>query len=163
MFTDFVQAHTPALNRTAYKLTGSASAAEELVQETLVRLYPRWGLVQNADVPLAYVRRTLTNQFLNERRRTGNREVVTDIVPEHPVERSTENDLVDRDQVLALLRTLGRRQRAVLVLRYYHGLSDAEIAVTLGSRPSTVRSLISRALAALRQATQPAAQPCIPT
>jgi RNA polymerase sigma-70 factor (sigma-E family) len=159
MFTDFVQANNSALMRTAYALTGSVSAAEELVQDTLVRLYSRWERVQNADVPLAYVRRALTNQFLNERRRTTNREVVTDTVPDRPGGRSAENDVVDRDQVVALLKTLGRRQRAVLVLRYYDGLSDAEIAETLGSRPGTVRSLISRSLAALRQSAQPASQP----
>jgi RNA polymerase sigma-70 factor (sigma-E family) len=158
MFTDFVEANTPALKRTAYALTGSAAAAEELVQDTLARLYPRWGLVQNADVPLAYVRRALTNQFLNERRRTTNREFITDTVPERPVERSAENDFVDRDEVLALLKTLRRRQRDVLVLRYYHGLNDAEIAEVLGYRPGTTRSLISRSLAALRQTAQLAEQ-----
>jgi RNA polymerase sigma-70 factor (sigma-E family) len=151
-FVDFVQAHTPALTRTASVLTGSASAAEELVQDTLVRLYPKWSRVQNAEVPLAYVRRALTNRFLTTWRRTGEREVVTDAVPERAVDRSAESGVNDRDEVRTLLQMLNRRQHCVIVLRYYEGLNDIEIAEVLGCQPGTARSLISRGLTALRQA-----------
>ncbi|WP_375480786.1 SigE family RNA polymerase sigma factor [uncultured Jatrophihabitans sp.] len=150
-FADFVRANTEALVRTAYLLTGSSHGAEELVQDTLVRLYPKWGRVESADVPLAYVRRSLTNGFLNQRRRASSRDIVTDSVPERPGERSDEDDLVDRDEVWALLQTLGHRQRAALVLRYYQGFDEAQIADALGCRPRTVRSLVSRGLATLRQ------------
>lgn len=156
-FADFVRANTPALVRTAYLLTGSADAAEELVQDTLVRLYPQWQRVENADVPIAYVRRSLANGFLNQRRRASSRDIVTDTVPDRPSERSSVDDLVDRDEVWALLQTLNERQRAALVLRYYEGLDDSEIATALGCREGTVRSLVSRGLAALRQSARPAA------
>jgi RNA polymerase sigma-70 factor (sigma-E family) len=157
VFADFVRANTPALVRTAYLLTGSAHAAEELVQDTLVRLYPQWERVERADVPMAYVRRSIANQFLNQRRRASSREIVTDTLPDRPGERSAEDDLVDRDEVWALLQTLGGRQRAALVLRYYHGYDDNEIADALGCRPGTVRSLISRGLASLRHSVPPTA------
>jgi RNA polymerase sigma-70 factor (sigma-E family) len=160
-YTEFVRENTPALLRAAHLLTGSASAAEDLVQGTLVRLYPQWGRVQNADAPVAYVRRTLKNQFLDGRRRVADHEVITDTVPERPAYGSAENDLVDRYDVRARLKTLGRRQCTVLVLRYYEGMSDAEIAETLGCRPGTVRSLISRGLATLRRsATRPEETSC---
>ncbi|MGN6606776.1 MAG: SigE family RNA polymerase sigma factor [Jatrophihabitans sp.] len=150
-FTSFVRANTAALLRTAYLLTGSSGAAEELVQETLVRLYPQWHRVEAADVPLAYVRRSVTNTFLNQRRGGAARhEVVTDLVPDRPVARSAADELADRDHVWRLLQTLAGRQRAALVLRYYDGLDDDEIAAALGCRPGTVRSLLSRGLAALR-------------
>jgi DNA-directed RNA polymerase specialized sigma24 family protein len=72
-FVSFVRANTAALSRTAYLLTGNAVAAEELVQDTLVRLYPKWDRVSAADVPIAYVRRSLANVFLNEKRRPARR------------------------------------------------------------------------------------------
>src|SRR3954454_11715302 len=73
-FAGFVREHTPALVRTAYLLTGNAHAAEELVQDTLVRLYPKWDKVEAADLPLAYVRRAVTNGFINHSRRAARRE-----------------------------------------------------------------------------------------
>ena len=68
-FSMFVRQHSTTLLRAAYLLTGDRGAAEELLQDTLVRLYPQWSRVQAADVPMAYVRRSLTNNFLNGRRR----------------------------------------------------------------------------------------------
>jgi RNA polymerase sigma-70 factor (sigma-E family) len=158
VFADFVRAYTPALSRTAYLLTGSTHAAEELVQDTLVRLYPQWHRVQRADVPLAYVRRCVTNAFLNERRPTI-RVVVTDVMPDRPSDRDPIQDLTDRDEVWTLLATLAPRQRAALVLRFYDGLSDAEIADALGCRAGTVRSLISRGLTSLRQTVAASEEP----
>jgi RNA polymerase sigma-70 factor (sigma-E family) len=150
-FAGFVRARTPALLRTAYLLTGNASAAEELVQDTLVRLYPKWDKVEAADVPIAYVRRALTNVFLNERRRASSRDILMDLVPDRPAAGDTSTRYEDRDEIWRLLDTLGERQRAALVLRFFHDLPDEEIAAALGCRVGTVRSLISRGLAALRE------------
>jgi len=155
-FAGFVRANTAALLRTAYLLTASSSAAEELVQDTLVRLYPKWDRVEAADVPLAYVRRALTNTFLNERRRPSSREIVVDVLPEYQDSRYRDQrdemqQVADRDEVWALLNGLPDRQRAALVMRYFHDLPDAEIAEALGCRVGTVRSLISRGLADLRE------------
>jgi RNA polymerase sigma-70 factor (sigma-E family) len=150
-FADFVRANSSILLHKAHLMTGSGLAAEELVQDTLVRLYPRWGKVTNADVPLAYVQRSLTNNFISQRRRGSDREIATNVVPDQVGACSTERDVVDRDEVSALLKTLGPRQRTVLVLRFYEGLNDVEIADYLGCRVGTVRSLASRGLATLRQ------------
>ena len=149
-FAQFVRANTPALTRTAYLLCGDAHAAEELVQETLVRLYPKWQLVAAAEAPLAYVRRSLANQFVNQTRRPWRREVTVDVLPEAPDPRDPAGQLDDREELWAMLGSLPARQRAALVLRYFHDLPDEEIGAALGCQLGTVRSLISRGLAALR-------------
>ena len=150
-FPSFVRAHTPALFRSAYLLTRDRSSAEDLVQETFTRLYPQWSRVANADVPLAYVRRSMVNNFLNTRRGQAGREVLF----ADPPDRASTSDLAvavtDRDLVRALLETLSAKQRAVIVLRFFHDLTDAEIAADLGCRQGTVRSIVSRALATLRE------------
>ena len=156
-FDEFVRANTAALLRTGYLLTGNASAAEELVQDTLVRLYPKWHKVQAADQPLAYVRRSLTNAYINLRRRPSSHELRFDLMPDHPDERDATAYITDRAELWPLLELLPARQRAALVLRYFHDLSDDQIAVALDCRGGTVRSLISRGLATMRQAADGAA------
>jgi RNA polymerase sigma-70 factor (sigma-E family) len=153
-FSRFVHEHTPALMRTAYLLTGNVLAAEELVQDTLVRLYPKWQLVQSAEVPLAYVRRSLANGFVNHTRRASRRETAVDFLPDLPDDADHPGRFDDRDQLWSLLRTLPQRQRVALVLRYFHDLPDDEIGSALGCRIGTVRSLISRGLSALRESPQ---------
>lgn len=150
-FAGFVREHTSALLRTAYLLTGNRPAAEELVQDTLVRLYPKWERVEGADVPLAYVRRALANAFVNQQRRASRREYAYEDVPERIDNRDALGQLADRDEIWRGLRGLPDRQRAALVLRFFEDLSDEESAAALGCRVGTVRSLISRGLAALRE------------
>lgn len=150
-FAGFVREHTPALLRTAYLLTGNAQTAEELVQDTLVRLYPKWERVEAADVPIAYVRRSIANAYINQSRRAGRREFAYDDVPERFDDRDVVGQLADRDEIWAGLRLLPERQRAALVLRFFEDLSDEDSAAALGCRVGTVRSLISRGLAALRE------------
>lgn len=150
-FAHFVRANTSGLLRTAYLLTGDGAAAEELVQDTLVRLYPKWHLVLAADAPLAYVRRSVANGFVNHARRASRREFAVEFLPEAPDDHDRPGQFDDRDELWAMLRTLPERQRAALVLRYFHDLADAEIADALDCRVGTVRSLISRGLAALRE------------
>jgi RNA polymerase sigma-70 factor (sigma-E family) len=150
-FAGFVRENTPALLRTAYLLTGNAQLAEELVQDTLVRLYPKWDRVAAADVPLAYVRRSLTNGFINQQRRASRREVAYEEVPEHVDPYDAVDRLVDRDQIWAGLRHVSERQRAALVLRFFEDMTDEQTAAALDCRVGTVRSLISRGLATLRE------------
>ena len=149
-FAGFVRVNTPALLRTAYLLTGNAVAAEELVQDTLVHLYSRWERVEAADVPLAYVRRSLANSFVTQKRRPSSREHAVAELPDRADGRDAFARVSDRDELWGLLSTLPERQRAALVLRYFHDQSDAEIAESLDCRLGTVRSLISRGLATLR-------------
>jgi RNA polymerase sigma-70 factor (sigma-E family) len=149
-FAGFVRQNTPALLRTAYLLTGNAHQAEELVQDTLVRLYQKWDRVEGADVPLAYVRRSLTNGYLNQKRRGVRREFAYEDVPDHVRPYDPVEQLADRDQIWAGLRRLSERQRVALVLRFFEDMSDEDAAAALGCRVGTVRSLISRGLVALR-------------
>jgi RNA polymerase sigma-70 factor (sigma-E family) len=150
-FAGFVRENTPALLRTAYLLTGNRQQAEELVQDTLVRLYPKWDKVEAADVPLAYVRRSLSNAYINQMRRGSARELAFDDVPERTDPHDALSQLADRDQIWAGLNRLSQRQRAALVLRFFEDLSDEQTAAALGCRVGTVRSLISRGLAVLRE------------
>jgi RNA polymerase sigma-70 factor (sigma-E family) len=155
-FSEFVRANTAALLRTGYLLTGNAGAAEELVQDTLVRLYPKWHRVQAAELPLAYVRRSLANAYINDRRRPVNHDLRFDVLPERADEHDATSFIADRDELWPLLHALPARQRAALVLRYFHDLSDDQIAAALDCRNGTVRSLISRGLATMREAADEA-------
>jgi RNA polymerase sigma-70 factor (sigma-E family) len=148
-FAEFVLARQAALLRTAYLLTGHAQDAEDLVQTTLVKVVPQWRRIR--DNPEPYVRRTMVNANANVSRwrRRRWREQSTDVLPEQLA------DAPDHDELLAVrsaLAALAPRQRAVLVLRYYEGLSEAEIAATLGIAPGTVKSQARDGLARLRQA-----------
>ena len=93
-----------------------------------MRLYPKWQRVMAADVPIAYVRRALVNGFLNERRRPSSREIVVDMLPERVDGRDIGLDVTNRDLIWQLLGTVSDRQRAALVMRFFHDLSDEEIA-----------------------------------
>jgi RNA polymerase sigma-70 factor (sigma-E family) len=156
-FDDFVRTHVPALLRTAYLLTGGdGPAAEDAVQETLTRLYPRWARVQRADNPVAYVRRSLINTYLNSIRSAPAHELGMRVVEARSAADIAEA-AVDRDQIRRFIRQLPERQRAALVLRYFDDLTDREVARAMGCRPGTARSLISRGLATVR-ATLSAAQ-----
>jgi RNA polymerase sigma-70 factor (sigma-E family) len=150
-FSTFVHVHTPSLFRTAYLLTGDPVAAEELLQDVLVRVYPKWPRVGSMEAPAAYVRRAVVNSFVSSRRRLSTRDA--QLGPEHDVsdDRDLAEEAVDRDHVWHLLGTLPPRQRASLVLRFYEDSADAEIAAALGCRVATVRSLVSRGLRSLRE------------
>ncbi|KRC48939.1 MULTISPECIES: SigE family RNA polymerase sigma factor [unclassified Nocardioides] len=152
-FEDYATARWAALYRTAHLLTGDPAAAEDLLQSTLVKVMAQWTKVRRADAPDAYVRKMLLNELLGERRKAGRRAQKAHLVPvpdpvTDPAATSPERlDLWDRVQLLP------PRQRAVLVLRYYEDLSEAEIAEVLGVSAGTVKSQASHALRALRAAT----------
>ena len=146
-FAEFVLARQAALLRTAYLLTGHAQDAEDLVQTTLVKVVPQWRRI--SDNPEPYVRRVLVNENVSRWRRRRWREQATDALPEVL---ASEPDRAELLAVRDALRSLAPRQRAVLVLRYYEGLSEAEIAATLGIAPGTVKSQARDGLARLRQA-----------
>jgi RNA polymerase sigma-70 factor (sigma-E family) len=146
-FAEFVAARQAALLRTAYLLTGHAQDAEDLVQTTLVKVVPQWRRI--SDNPEPYVRRVMVNENVSRWRRRRWREESTGVVPDRLA------DAADHDELLAVrsaLAGLAPRQRAVLVLRYYEGLSEAEIAAALGIAPGTVKSHARDGLARLRRA-----------
>ena len=149
-FAGFVSAHSRSLFGTAYLLTGSVDAAEELVQDTLASLYPKWDKVEAAQAPLAYVRRALTNHFLSARRSGHGTELALWELPDAAAAGDFAEAVVNRERLWQLLGTVTERQRAALVLRYFHAMSDEDIAHYLGCRAVTVRSLISRGIADMR-------------
>jgi RNA polymerase sigma-70 factor (sigma-E family) len=145
-FDDFAAQRLPALLNYAVLLTGDREFARDLVQDVLTRALVKWDRIDAIDEPYAYVRRMLTNEHLSWHRRRRVPTVPLYDEPGPPVDPPPAHD----DQMWRLLAGLPRQQRAVLVLRYYEGLTDQEIAEVLGCRPVTVRSNASRALAALR-------------
>src|SRR4051812_32210102 len=151
-FESFVRDHSTSLLRTGFLLTGDSSAAEELLQDTLAHLYPKWDRVIAAQAPIAYVRRSLTNGFLNARRRRGLQFVDHDPSGDEGTAPDAAELVANRDEASRLLALLNQRQRAAIVMRYFDGLDDADIAETLGCSAATARSLISRGLATMRQA-----------
>jgi RNA polymerase sigma-70 factor (sigma-E family) len=144
-FVEFVVARQAALLRTAYLLTGHAQDAEDLVQTTLVKVVPQWRRI--AGNPEPYVRRVMVNENISRWRRRRWREHPTDSVAD---ELAHDPDVAELVAVRAALASLAPRQRAVLVLRYYEGLSELEIAATLGIAPGTVKSQARDGLRRLR-------------
>jgi RNA polymerase sigma-70 factor (sigma-E family) len=149
-FSAWMAARQPALLRTAYLLTGDHHSAEDLVQTTLAKVYLSWDKVHRREVIDGYARRVLINENNSVWRRAWKkREVSSDVLPE----RTGVVDEYDEGQSSALwqfVQTLPRKQRAVVVLRYYEELSEAETAEALGISVGTVKSQASRALATLR-------------
>ena len=154
-FDAFVAARGSALLRHAYVLTGDRFLAEDLVQETLAHLYRRWDRVAATTSPEAYVKTSVTRQFLSWRRRRSSGERPTDHVPESP-SAYDGTDAVDDDDVLwRLLARLPRKQRAILALRFYDDQSDLQIAEIFGVSALTVRSQVLRVFATLRDQLSP--------
>ena len=151
---DVVRAHLPGLVRYATVLTGDGHTAADLVQEVLLRAHVRWTRIGMMARPDLYLRRMVTNEHLSWRRRWHTRNVRPEADATLAVHIDPQLDhaqhIVEDDAMWHQLAALPARQRAVLVLRYYEGLSDPEIASVLGTSPATVRSHASRALATLR-------------
>jgi RNA polymerase sigma-70 factor (sigma-E family) len=149
-FREFVLARGPALSRTAYLLTGDRVAAEELVQSALVKTATHWRRVTSAGNPEAYVRRIMANERIGWWRRFGRREVPVAALPDDPGVDQSEVAARRIDLATALAQ-LPARQRAVVVLRFYEDMSEADTAATLGCSVGTVKSQTSAALAKLRR------------
>ena len=150
-FAAYMQARQPSLLRTAYLLTGDRHAAEDLVQTALAKLYLSWDKVQKRDSVDGYVRRILVNENNSMwRRGWKKREYATGVMPDDD-HVTDEYDEGQRAAVWAVVQTLPRKARAVVVLRYYEQLSEAETAEVLGISVGTVKSQASRALASMRE------------
>ena len=146
-FADYMAARQPSLLRTAYLLSGDRHTAEDLVQTALAKLYLSWDKVQQRESLDGYVRRILVNEHNSLWRRAWKRQETTvSQMPEQPAEAPAGRDA----DLWDFVQTLPRKQRAVVVLRYYEELSEAETAAVLGVSVGTVKSQASRALASLR-------------
>ena len=147
-FDEWVSAAAPRLHRTAYLLTGDWALAQDLVQHACAATWPRFASLQSPD---AYARTVIARTASSWWRRRWRGEVPHDELPERIAPDGWAD--VDRRAVLgAALRALPARQRAVLVLRFYEDLSEADTAEALGWPVGSVKSTTSRALAALRTA-----------
>jgi len=152
-FTAYLEARQPRLLRIAYLLTGDPHQAEDLLQISLAKLYLSWDKVRDHSHVDAYVRRIMVNENNSLWRRAWRRrEVSTDEVPDRtPVHDSPDEGV--GAVVWEVVQTLPRKARAVVVLRYYEQLTEAETADVLGISVGTVKSQSSRALATLRERT----------
>ena len=157
-FAAYVTAQGRGWERYAYALTGDRQRAEDLLQSVLLQAFRRWSRITAVEHPDAYVRRMLTNAYLDWRRRRRNSEVPTDEIPEADAVGDIAVGVVDRDELQRALGTLSPHQRAVLVLRHVQGLGDDEIAATIGCSVGTVRSHATRGKERVRQALDSAAQ-----
>jgi RNA polymerase sigma-70 factor (sigma-E family) len=158
-FGDFMRGCWPAMVRLAYALSGDAGHAEDIAQAAFARAYAAWGRVSLAGDPDAYVRRIVINE---NRKRFRKHRVPEDLhadlagaLAERPGERPGEQQGPEtRQALLDALGRLGPRQRAVIVLRYWLGLTENEAAIALNCSVGTIKSQASRALASLRQSAE---------
>ncbi len=141
-FDQFFRDDWPDAFRLAAFLTQDRTAAEEIAQDAFAQMYATWG---RADTPSAYLRTTIVNRCANWRRHARVHRAKLPLLVTSGVAELGFDDLADAVAALPF------RQRAVVVLRYHVGLSEAEIAVALACRPGTVKSLASRALARLEK------------
>lgn len=149
-FDAFVGVRSAALLRSAYLLTGDAGKAEDLLQTALAKVWPRWRQVNRHGDGEAYVRRVLYTTYVNWWRRRWNGETPVSELPEHSDGQDAYDVVDQRAVVLEALAELPRRQRAIVVLRYFEDRTEAETARILGCSVGTVKSQNARALARLR-------------
>src|SRR5919112_5204168 len=152
-FSSYVKARQPVLLRTARSLTGNPSDAEDLLQTALTKTYIAWERIEDHKALDGYVRRALVNTRTSQWRKRKVDEFVCDELPEpdvlpgldDPAEQQALHDAMWRG-----IKKLPARQRAMVVLRYYEDLSEAQTAEVLGVSIGTVKSAVSRALSKLR-------------
>ncbi|WP_211349083.1 SigE family RNA polymerase sigma factor [Nocardioides litoris] len=146
-FDDFVAARSGALLRTAYLLTRDHQLAEDLLQTSLAKAWFAWGRVHGE--PEAYVRKIVVNTYRSWWRRRWHGEQATEVLPEQG-EADRTDAVATGEDLWAAMDRLPRRQRAVVVLRYFEDLTEAQTADLLGCSVGTVKSQTSKALAKLR-------------
>jgi RNA polymerase sigma-70 factor (sigma-E family) len=146
-FDEFFRLSWPWAFRLAYLLTRDRASGEDIAQQAMIDVFRRW---QSIDNPGGYLRRAVVNGVNNwSRGRKVRREKLPLLAAEQP--RSAPAAATEANEMIDALAALPHRQRAVIVLRYYLGLSESEIAETLDCRPGTVKSLCSRGLRQLRR------------
>ncbi|HWS38997.1 MAG TPA: SigE family RNA polymerase sigma factor [Actinoplanes sp.] len=147
-FHEFVEQRMERWRRSAYLLCSDWHTADDLVSMAITKLYRHWRAVRHADNPDAYAQKVLTRTWLDERRRPWRRERAAETLPDQPED--AVDRVHDRTSLAALLASLGPRQRAVLILRFYFDYSAEQTAEILGISVGTVKSQTSRGLSALR-------------
>ncbi|GAB2899075.1 SigE family RNA polymerase sigma factor [Streptomyces mayteni] len=149
-FTAYVRERRASLYATAYHLTGDRHEAEDLLQSALLSTYRAWDRISDKAAVGGYLRRTMTNLHISAWRRRKLNEYPTEELPEAPGEQDTMRGTELRTVLWQALARLPEQQRTMLVLRYYEGRTDPEIADTLNISVGTVKSSIWRTLRRLR-------------
>jgi RNA polymerase sigma-70 factor (sigma-E family) len=145
-FEAFVRSRGSALLRTAFLLTGDHGRAEDLVQTALGKAWPHWASIRDGGQE-GYVRRVMVTTYIGWWRRRWTDEFPSDSLPEQAF---WGPNLDVRRDLLKALASLPKGQRAVVVLRYFDDLTEAQTATLMGCSLGTVKSQTARALAALR-------------
>lgn len=151
-FDDFLRAELSALTRFAGALAADRHLAEDVLSDALLKVATRWRRISALDDPAAYVRRVVVTTYLSDRRKARRRRTVpaADVPPFERPGPDASVTVIARDEVAGLLAELPGQQRAAIVLRYLFDETDEHIAQALGCSPSTVRSHLFHARAALR-------------
>lgn len=149
-YVAYVHGRSSALRRTAYLLCGDEHQADDLVQETITKLYARWPRISRADNLDAYVHTMLVRTFLDEKRR-GWWKVRLGVPPDRPAPAAPAHGVEERTVLRAALSRVPPRQQAVLVLRFLCDQPVAEVARVLGCSEGTVKSQTTHGLTALRR------------
>ena len=147
-FAEFVRASSARLTHAAYLLTGDRHQAEDAAQTAFTRTYAAWSRVRHKDA-YGYARTVLMNHVIDRWRRPI-REYATEVMPEQQDRLDVDKAVTQRAWLTAVLKTLTARERAVVVLRHFFDLPEADVARELGVSLGTVKSTNSRALAKLR-------------
>ncbi|WP_328613379.1 SigE family RNA polymerase sigma factor [Amycolatopsis sp. NBC_00355] len=147
-FADFVRASSTRLTHAAFLLTGDRHQAEDAAQTAFTRTYAAWSRVRHKDA-YGYARTVLMNHVIDGWRRPI-REYATEEMPERPDRADVDQAVTQREWLTSVLKTLTARERAVVVLRHFFDLPEADVARELGVSLGTVKSTNSRALAKLR-------------
>jgi RNA polymerase sigma-70 factor (sigma-E family) len=150
-FVEFVSARWARLYRTACLVTLDPATAEDALQIAMEKTYLRWHRVRRMDDPAAYVRKVMVNAAVSARRPAWRRvESPREVLPERPLP-AADGGVEDHEALWPVVCALPERQRAVVVLRYYEDLTEAETAEVLGCSVGTVKSQAHDAIRALRR------------
>jgi RNA polymerase sigma-70 factor (sigma-E family) len=166
LFTRFVHESSARLLRTAWLLTSHREQAQDLTQLAFAKTFAAWRRVRYDDAE-AYARRVMVNSYIDWWRRAPWRERPTEQLPQHIAVPDHAQAIDERTALVAALVQLTRRERTIVVLRYYVDLSEAEVAAHVGVSVGTVKSTSSKALAKLRRSPNladtdlPASSPAI--
>lgn len=149
-FREFVINESASLLHTGWMFTGDWNLAEDLLQTALVRTWPHWGRISREGTPAAYVRTVMVRTYASWSGRRWSAEMPTETLPDAAVDDGGLIAADERDRLVRALADLPRRQRAVIVLRYYLDLSEQQTAEALKCTVGTVKTQASRGLARLR-------------
>lgn len=149
-FREFVLNESAGLLRTGWMLTGDRALAEDLLQTALAKTWPHWARISRDGTTTAYVRTAMVRTYASWSGRRWTGELPSEELPERPAEDRAFGAADERDRLTRALAELPRRQRAVIVMRYYLDMSEQQAAEALGCSVGTVKTQAARGLTRLR-------------